>query len=312
MKERIIGRYEGEEHGPLFICFGAMHGNEPAGVQAIELVLKMLEVEPITNPDFHFRGRFLGLIGNYKAYQQKLRFIDKDLNRIFIDDHIDYIFNTDDENLDSEDLEMKEIIHMVKAEVDAYKPEKLVFLDLHTTSSFGGIFSLCHENPESLKIAFALHAPVVVGFTKLIKGTTMHYFNNSNFKEDTVSLTFESGQHEEKLSVNRAISVIINCLKEIGSIDAHHVENFHEEILIKYSKSLPKLTALLTRHGIEPADHFEMKPGYVNFQSVHKGEVIAKDINGPIKVEEDGLLLMPLYQKKGEDGFFIVKEIKSL
>ena len=33
--KRIIGRYEGNEPGPLFLCIGAMHGNEPAGVQAI-------------------------------------------------------------------------------------------------------------------------------------------------------------------------------------------------------------------------------------------------------------------------------------
>jgi len=43
---RIIGRYDGSEKGPMLVCIGAMHGNEPAGVRAIELVLKMLDVEP--------------------------------------------------------------------------------------------------------------------------------------------------------------------------------------------------------------------------------------------------------------------------
>lgn len=54
-----------------------------------------------------------------------------------------------------------------------------------------------------------------------------------------------------------------------------------------------------------------MLPGYENFQLVKKGEVIAEDSNGPIVVKEDGLLLMPLYQNKGEDGFFIIKVLEE-
>ena len=78
---RVIGRYTGNKKGPLLIVFGAMHGNEPAGIKALDLMFKMLEVEPITNPDFHFRGRILGLCGNLRATQAGKRFIEKDLNR---------------------------------------------------------------------------------------------------------------------------------------------------------------------------------------------------------------------------------------
>jgi len=78
--QRRIGSYEGSENEILFICFGAMHGNEPAGLRAIELVLKMLEIEPIKNPDFKFKGKFVGLIGNLEALKTKQRFLKKDLN----------------------------------------------------------------------------------------------------------------------------------------------------------------------------------------------------------------------------------------
>ena len=50
-----------------------------------------------------------------------------------------------------------------------------------------------------------------------------------------------------------------------------------------------------------------MNEGYLNFQEVKKGEHLANDKNGPIYASEDSLILMPLYQKKGEDGFFLVK-----
>ncbi|HHJ50479.1 MAG TPA: succinylglutamate desuccinylase, partial [Phaeodactylibacter sp.] len=79
--ERVIGRYTGKEKGPLLICFGGMHGNEPAGVRALEIMFKMLEVEPLSNPDFSFKGRLLGLRGNLRALQAKKRYIVKDLNR---------------------------------------------------------------------------------------------------------------------------------------------------------------------------------------------------------------------------------------
>ena len=58
-----------------------MHGNEPAGVEAIHTVIELLEREKKIKPHFEFRGTLLGLIGNLEAFSQKLRFIDKDLNR---------------------------------------------------------------------------------------------------------------------------------------------------------------------------------------------------------------------------------------
>ncbi len=311
MSNRIIGRFDGNEKGPLFICFGAMHGNEPAGIQAIDLVLKMLEVEPISNPDFNYNGRFLGLIGNTRALEKGVRFIDKDLNRHFIPKHIEEIRQRSLSAIDSEDKELIELLDTIDQEIKDYQPEKILFLDLHTTSSLGGIFTICENTEDSIRIASALHAPVILGFTRGLKGTTLHYFSEDNFKQKTISITFESGQHEESLSTNRAISAIINCMKEIGAVKNYQVENFHEEILIKYSTRLPKVATLLERYAADPDHQFRMKPGYGNFQYVKKGEVIAKDKNGPIAVKEDGLLLMPLYQKKGEDGFFVIKVLEE-
>ena len=52
-----------------------------------------------------------------------------------------------------------------------------------------------------------------------------------------------------------------------------------------------------------------MNPGYSNFQKIKEGEVLAKDKHGEIVSHTDGMILMPLYQKKGEDGFFIIREV---
>ena len=309
--ERIIGTYTGKEKGPLLIVFGGMHGNEPAGVKALEKMFEMLEVEPIANPDFNFKGKLVGLRGNIRAMRAGKRFIVKDLNRQWTPENVHRIKNAPIENLDAEDLEIKENLEVIESIIADYQPDKIVVLDLHTTTAFGGIFSIPTNEPESIRIAVELHAPVVKGLLKGIKGTSLHYFNNDNFEPDTVAVCFESGQHNEELSINRAIAALTNCMRTLGCVEANHIENKHDSLLIEYSKDLPKIADLITVHDIKPGDDFKMAPGYKNFQAVAKGETLASDRNGEIAAIDDGLILMPLYQKQGDDGFFLIKMLES-
>ncbi len=63
------------------------------------------------------------------------------------------------------------------------------------------------------------------------------------------------------------------------------------------------------REPLESEDEFEMKPGFNNFDPVIKGDVIASNKNGDVRARESGMILMPLYQKLGEDRFFIVRSV---
>lgn len=310
--DRIVGQYEGDEHGPLVIVFGSMHGNEPAGINALELMFKMLEVEPITNPDFIFKGKLIGIRGNCRAIQDDKRFVTKDLNRQWRVENVARIKTATKEELDSEDLEVKEILAVVEHEIQTYQPEKVVVLDLHTTTARGGIFSICTDEFESIRIAIELHAPVIKGMLRGIRGTSLHYFCTQNLGVETVAVCFESGQHLEKLSTNRAIAAITNCLRTIGCVDANHIENRHDSLLIEYSEGLPKLTELIMVHSIQPDDNFQMIPGFTNFQAIKKGQLLATDRHGNILAQENGFIVMPLYQKQGDDGFFLVKKLDHL
>ncbi len=311
MINRVIGRHEGEQGGPLLVVLGGVHGNEPAGVRALDLMFKMLEVEPITNPDFTYRGTILGLIGNLQSYILQQRFISKDLNRIWTDEHVNIILKADKSILQHEDLELREILDLIHSELSINNYSEFILLDLHTTSSYGGIFALPTEQKESIDIALELQAPVIRGMINGIKGTTLHYFRTDNFHLPTTAVVFESGQHNEDLSVNRAIAAITNCMRTIKAIDPDHVENRHDSLLIEYSKDLPKLSKLLCTHRINIGDQFKMMPNYNNFQVVKKGEHLAQDKDGVIQATEDGMILMPLYQEKGEDGFFIIQKIEG-
>lgn len=309
---RIIGSFTGQKKGPMLICFGGMHGNELAGVQALDIIFKLLEIEPQANPEFEFCGHFIGIHGNLTALDEGKRFIEKDLNRLWTDHNVARIRKAPLDDLNTEEKEVREIIDIVCNEIQKYQPDKIVMLDLHTTTAHGGIFSIATDDPESVRIAIELHAPVIKGMLEGIKGTTLHYFRPENFNErEVVGVAFESGQHDDPLSVNRAIAAVINCMRTIGCVKAEHVENRHDKLLIDFSKNLPKVSELILCHSITEEDQFEMLPNFQNFQEIHKGELLAHDKKGPIYAQSDGLILMPLYQPQGDDGFFLIKKLEG-
>ena len=304
---RIIGKYVGEEPGPLLVCLGGIHGNEPSGVKALDLIFKMLEVEPITNPDFVFHGSLLGVAGNLKALARGRRFIDRDLNRIWTRENRERVKQTSTEQLElSEEKEMKDIMEVVESFAKEINPPEIFFLDLHSTTAHGGIFTIVGDYTRAHRLAKGLHAPVVLGLDEDLIGTTQFYFEDPDWPVPTIGIIFEAGQHRDPLSVNRAIAAVINCMRTVGCIDPGVVGNRHDELLTTFSKDLPKLTRLKYCHHITPEDDFHMIPGFQNFQPVKKGELLAHDLKGPIFAPTSGLILMPLYQSQGEDGFFII------
>ncbi len=309
-RRHVLGEFIGNNPGPLFICMAGMHGNEVAGVEAVKTVFHLLEMEPHVNPTFSYNGTFIGILGNAEAYRENKRFIAKDLNRIWTPENVRRVKNTPYQDLEAEDRELRELVELVEAKIRQHKPSRLIMLDLHTTSAFGGIFAIASDMPESIRIAVELHAPVITGMLAGISGTTLHYFVRENFGVPTVGVAFEAGQHNDHLSMNRCMAAIINCMRSINAVRAEDVENRHDALLIEYSKDLPKVARLVSVHHIKPDDYFRMKPGFRNFQLVQKGQLLATDIRGPIYAPESGRILMPLYQNQGSDGFFIVQEEK--
>ena len=308
ISDRILAEYKGTHRGPLLIVLGGVHGNESAGVKAIQFVGKMLEVEPITNPDFSYKGKFVGVLGNKKAFAAGQRYLYRDLNRSFTSENINFVRMMPYHLLEDEMQEIKELLETVHSLIYQYDPELVVVLDLHTTSGGGGIFAISSEEKESLSIAGELGVPVVTGMLNGIKGTSLNYFTEKNTGVKTVCIAFESGQHDDPLSVNRAIAFVINCMKIIGSVQDNHVENIHNKILLDYSSALPKFSSMVSKYSIKTREGFKMIPGFSSFQPIKKGQLLAYDGDEAVLAPCDGRILMPLYQSKGEDGFFIIKE----
>lgn len=312
--QRIIGRYDQGLPGALVMVFAAMHGNEHAGVEALQEVFRLLYEEKKIKPEFTFHGRLLGLIGNWQAFATGQRFIDRDLNRLWTPVNLLRIRQTAPADLRNEDRELRDLFDLIQHELLDAKAEALILLDLHTTSADGGIFCIPGDDPQSLRMAKQLHAPVILGMLDGIEGTLLHFASGNHlefggFPRHTVGVAFESGQHDDPLSVSRAIAGIINCLRAGGNIHPDDVDTRHDTLLMSYSAGLPKVTRLRHAHPVRPGDAFRMRPGYRNFQPIQAGEHLADDVTGPIRAPQDGRILMPLYQEQGADGFFVVEDV---
>lgn len=304
---RIIGQYTGTEPGPLVIVVAAMHGNEPAGVYAMQEVFYMLEREHSVNPGFVFKGKIIGLIGNLQAFSTLKRFQEKDLNRMWNAENVARIRLAPEESLHPEERELLELDALIRGEMEDSPSGPVYFLDLHTTSAEGGIFSIPTDDEGSLLLAENLHAPVILGLLDGVEGTLLQYYNR-DYDSRICGVAFEGGQHNDPNSVSRIISAVINCLRSAGCVRPEDVDNRHDALLRSFSDRHPKRTRLFYVHHIKPEDHFKMRPGYVNFQRIREGEHLADERKGSVLAPKDCLILMPLYQPQGSDGFFLVEE----
>ena len=306
---RVIGHYIGEEPGPLVVAIGGIHGNEPAGVAALERLFELLEEEPLVNPGFSFRGELLALRGNLAALRTGRRFIDSDLNRIW---HTDRPQDTQH----SEAQELSGLQAAIAHVLDETPTSELVLLDLHTTTATGGVFAITGDDTPSLLLAAELGVPVIQGMLSDLTGTTLSYFRGGqfDFEHPCRAVTFEAGAHTEPASVDRALAATVNLLRSVGCVRPEDVSTHYEETLRAAAVSAPPLLELTHVHHLAgPAERraFTMRPGFRNFQFIAAGTILADDQHGPVAAPCAGYLLMPLYQEQGDEGFFIVASATS-
>jgi succinylglutamate desuccinylase len=310
-----IGSHTGAARGPLVIITGAIHGNEPAGVLALRKVFETLQALPA---DIPFRGKLVGFIAHLPAFLQNRRFFHEDLNRLWERERLGQI-HAQSPNLRTEDEQtMLNLYRHIQAEVDAYRPEQLVILDLHTTSADDGLFCIPTDEQASLSLARSLYVPVVLNLFDNVRGTLLRFSVEGGFRshaampDEVLGVAFEAGQHKDPLAIDRSIAAIFNCLRQVNCLPADTPDSGGYSARLRTdSAGLPKVVRLHSVHSILPADAFLMRPGYRNFQPIFTGEHLADDRNGPVLAQTDGHILMPLYQPLGKEGFFVVKEKKD-
>lgn len=303
LKQRIIGTYGGKSEGPTIICLGGVHGNEPAGVNALEAVFNRLEE---LAPDF--RGELIGICGNLKALERGVRYVDHDLNRIWEPDVIDQLLSGDSNHKPhlTEEFERIELIEAFRDFCQKQHSE-VYFVDLHTTSAKGSPFITISDTLRNRDFAEHLPVPVILGIEEQLDSTLLNYLNEWGF----ITIGFEAGQHDDQRSVENCIAMLWIMLVRAGCLNPGAIADYKKSYttLERASSNDSNFYEVLYRHDIQNDDNFIMNPGYKNFQEIRKGEVLASNSGAEIVSPHDGNIFMPLYQKQGNDGFFIIKHI---
>jgi succinylglutamate desuccinylase len=148
---------------------------------------------------------------------------------------------------------------------------------------------------------------IVLGLEEQIDGTLLEYVNNLG----AITMGVEAGQHEARTAVDNHEAVIWIATTATGNFRREDLPELDQSrSVLKRASGGTKVVEVRYRHAIVPEDHFKMEPGFRNFEAVRRGKVLARDRAGAIKASETGLILMPLYQALGDDGFFLVREVK--
>lgn len=296
---RVLGRFTADEAGPGLIITAGVHGNEPSGIIAFKKVWQgLMQMQP------KFKGELTGLAGNLAALSNNARLIDRDLNRV--------CFVENEEKLKAGIQlpyhESKEFLALVR-EFQLAQHEgisRIYFLDLHTTSSASQPYISVNRRNNSFRFANEFPLPLVKGIEDYIPGHVDYYLNHKGH----VGCTVEAGQHHDYASIENHEAAIWLALVNIGCLDKEDVPEFeaHYQRLYKLGAGLPSSYEVIYRYEIGEEEAFKMNQGYVNFQKVSKGEILARSDGRNIVSEWDARIFMPLYQAEGRDGFFIVQE----
>ncbi len=297
--ERQIGYYKGKTPGPIALFVAGMHGNEPSGILALKKVFERLDQ---LKPDF--RGTVIGITGNLEALSQNKRFIDEDLNRNW-NLYIDRLIN--DKSLQyAEDEQRKEMVNYLQQVVNDATREIFVF-DLHSTSSESVPFVSINDTLRNRRLVRGIPVPVILGLEEQMDGTLLSILSELGIS----SLLFEAGQHTDWASVENQHAFIWLMLKRLKCIKPGDIPGFSRfyQILAKESPEHRRIFEVTYREQIDPVDNFKMKPEFVNFQRIEKGEHVAHTVGGPVEAPLAGRIFLPLYQELGDDGFFIVRQV---
>lgn len=300
--ERIVGSYDRGIPGPMIVIVAGIHGNEPAGVQAARRVIDALQRDRLP-----LRGGLMALAGNLMALRQAERFVERDLNRQWLDAQVESL-RTQEANLDcSEDVEQRELLRIFdRCVAEASGP--VVFFDLHSSSADGPPFCCLGDTLPNRRIAFALGVPVILGLEETIDGAVLEYFSERGLP----GVAIEGGQHDALHTVDRLEAAIWLGLVAAGSLQEAAVPDLagKRRVLREASRGVPPVVEVREHHRVTGADEFVMEPGFRSFQTVQKGDLLARDRSGDVLAVEAGRVLLPLYQGQGEDGFFLCRDVR--
>lgn len=294
--QRVTFAVRGRHPGPTLLLVAGQHGNEPGGVFAAERVL-----ERLAGSGIELNGELVALAGNVKALERGVRQIDHDLNRRWSLAEVARIRAQSPEVDDAEDAEHRELLEQIEAVIARARGEVFV-LDLHTTSAAGTPFVLFGDTLRQRTFGAHFPLPILLGLEEQLDGVLSQRLT----QRGCITLAIEGGQHADPRSVDALEACIWVGIEAAGLCTRQQLAPWAaaHRLLTQLRGELPHFVEVVHRHAIAPEDAFVMEPGFSNLAPARRGQLLARDAHGEIRAEHDGVVMLPLYQKHGADGFF--------
>ena len=259
--------------GAHVVIVGGTHGNEPGGVKAIVQLHRAFRNGEITLN----RGKISFLLGNPKAYQKDVRYIDSDLNRVFVKQA-------------PSSVEGKRAL-----EIDAFlwdHGDINALLDLHSVS-IGNFKLLVYPKDDSGSTEFALRLssiPLHFGFHPAhMPGTLIEAAGARGIR----GLIVECGNHYAKQAVETARQHIHNFLALHDLIDEGYMSHETTPARVTFYESI---------QAIKPhADFVFLIKDIRTGTALSKGRKYAKDIRGYHVAPQDCYVVVPSLVVKPTD-----------
>lgn len=267
----------GENSGPCVAIIGAMHGNERIGVEIVQRIKNKFSEKSLDT----LNGQLLLMIGNPDAYEQDVRFVKEDLNRLFSDkkEHMlcDMKFKTPPA---PERERAKELMGVLRG-VD-------ILIDIHATIRPSVPFVYCEATQRHLDIAKCFDVPYVVSPDLYFRPSDL-FSSADNFvdRHGGIGVTYESGWHKNSKNADQIFFEIMNVLEYTGNLPRSH------EVLGEKSQKNP-LQLRMYRDIFPETNHFSfIDASMSNFHFVKNGEPFAMDGGEQVSAPRDSYVIFP-------------------
>ncbi len=250
------------------VIVAGVHGNEPAGVRAIEEVRRLL-----SQGDWKIDGTVFSLIGNPRAVEANARFIDENLNRVF----------EDAKDNGSYEARRAEEIRTWFAEL-ARSFKRVFVLDLHSVS-IGEVYMTIFnaDNPGCREWAERVSAiPLRFAYTAaIVPGSLIGAIE----KLGGIGISIECGNHASESGTTVALEHIEGALQELHMLK--HGKSFRGTV---YPGTKRTYTLFAS---INPSSGFAFTIPVESEMRLSKGQIFALDETGDHRAPQDCYLIMP-------------------
>lgn len=277
-------KFSADKTGPALLVFGAVHGNEKCGTQAIKRVIAEIKSGKLVLQ----KGSVTFVpIANPVAYAKNVRYVEENLNRIFC------------RTKKPRSLEAR-LANELATYIDACD----VFLDIHSTTAKGVPF-IYLDYPTARNRAFAkILGPktAVTGWPELYKNLDKKHlaFDTTTYaaKQGKCCLLIECGQHDAPSSPTVAYRAIMNSLRHLDLIKGKPKPNKCTEV---------HMSAAYFRQSAQ--DHLAGK--WKHLDKIHKGDPMIIKADGKVMAAPyDAYIIMPKATAGvGDDWIYLGKKI---